>query len=209
LNALTGVVEAFGALTVAGQSVRLNRPIEARKSGLLRLFQTPQTYEELTCLENVLLSTSDRAMTGLVGSWIARPAMWRREKTRWAAASAALDRVGLGPVAGELAGLLPYGKKRLLDFARALAADPLVVMLDEPSAGLNQFETEELGQLCNELKREGLSLMVIDHKVDFIELISDRIAVIDLGSLVTVGPAEIVWSDSRVMQAYLGVTSSA
>jgi ABC-type branched-subunit amino acid transport system ATPase component len=196
-------------LSVKGVAVSLNEPAASRAAGILRLFQTPQVYKELTCMENVLLSTPDRAMSGLVGAWMARPAMWRREHQRWEAAAATLERVGLGPLAGTSAAMLPYGQQRLLDLARALAAEPVALLLDEPSAGLNQFETERLAELCNELRTDGLSLMVIDHKVDFIEAISDRVAVLELGRLIASGTAAEVWRDARVMEAYLGLTSSA
>jgi ABC-type branched-subunit amino acid transport system ATPase component len=209
LNAITGVVPATGSLSVKGVAVPLGHPAASRGAGILRLFQTPQVYKELTCIENVLLSTPDRGMTGLVGAWLARPTMWRREHQRWEAAAAVLDRVGLLPLARASAAMLPYGQQRLLDLARALAARPAALLLDEPSAGLNRYETERLAELCNELRGDGLSLMVIDHKVDFIETISDRVAVLELGRLIASGTAAEVWRDARVMEAYLGLTSRA
>jgi len=207
LNAITGVVPATGLLSVQGTEVPLGHPAAPRRVGVLRLFQTPQVYRELTCLEHVLLASSDGELRRLGGSWFARPGMWRRERARWAAAEAALERAGLGGQGDRDAGLLPYGQQRLLDLARALMADPVVLLLDEPSAGLNHLETERLGDLCRQLKSEGLSLMVIDHKVDFIENISDRVAVFELGSLIAMDKAEEVWRDPRVIEAYLGTAS--
>jgi branched-chain amino acid transport system ATP-binding protein len=207
LNAVTGVVPATGVLTVQGRDVPLGHPAAPRRAGVLRLFQTPQVYRELTCFENVLLASSDRELRRLGGAWLARPGMWRRERRRWAAAETALERAGLGDLGDRDAGLLPYGQQRLLDLARALVADPVALLLDEPSAGLNHLETERLGELCRQLKNEGLALMVIDHKVDFIESISDRVAVFELGSLIAMDRAEEVWRDPRVIEAYLGTPS--
>jgi ABC-type branched-subunit amino acid transport system ATPase component len=209
LNALTGVVDARGSLWIGDRRVRLGRPQDVRAAGTLRLFQAPQIYTELTCGENAMLSSSDTSLGGLVGAWLARPAMWRAEHRRRARAVECLARVGLGGFADVSANLLTYGQRRLLELARALAADPAVLMLDEPSAGLNRFETERLAELCLSLRDDGLSLMVIDHKIDFIDTISDRVAVLELGSLVAVGPPSTIWDDERVRAAYLGIAPEA
>ena len=131
--------------------------------------------------------------------------MLRRERARWAIAVDALTRVGLGDLAEEPAGRLTYGQRRLLELARSIAADPRVLLLDEPSAGLDASETEELSGYLNDLRDEGVSLLVIDHKLDFITGLCDRVAVLELGHLVAVGDAATVFEDQRVVDAYLGV----
>jgi ABC-type branched-subunit amino acid transport system ATPase component len=208
LNAVTGVVDADGSLAVAGRPVPLGRPLRSRAAGVLRMFQAPQTFTGLTCLENALLATDD-ASSGLGGAWLARPAMWRRERARWAVGRAALERVGLADLADEPAGLLTYGQQRLLELARAIAGDPRLILLDEPSAGLNDAETAELARLCRSLRTDGLTLVVIDHKIDFIDSICDRIAVLELGRLIAQGRPSEVWADARVIEAYLGGTVDA
>lgn len=205
INALTGVVPASGYFEVNGMRVPLGTPGRSRVAGLLRTYQSPQTYDHLSCIEDVLISTSDRRLTGVLSSWFMRPAMVRRERDRWAIAMDALGRVGLAEYAEQPASRLTYGQRRLLELARAIAAHPAVLLLDEPSAGLDASETEVLAQHLHELRREGVSLLVIDHKLDFITGLCDRVAVLELGRLVAVGDAATVFEDQRVVDAYLGV----
>jgi ABC-type branched-subunit amino acid transport system ATPase component len=209
LNAICGIVPAKGALEVDGAEVPLGRPRAAWRAGLARVFQAPQAFEALSCLENVLLSSADPAMRGVTGAWVVRPDMWRRERRRWARAMDALDVVGLAGYALQPAAMLTYGQRRLLELARALAADPKVLLLDEPSAGLNDAETAGLGDLLRQVRGGGLALLLIDHKVDFIDLLCDRIVVLELGQVIAEGPPQDVWRDRRVMSAYLGVRDDA
>jgi ABC-type branched-subunit amino acid transport system ATPase component/ABC-type branched-subunit amino acid transport system permease subunit len=205
LNALVGVVSAYGFLEVAGELVPLGVPGASRDMGLLRTYQSPQTYDRLSCIEDVLVSTSDRRYTGLLAAWFLRPLMIRRERQRWAIAVDALERVGLGALAEEPAGRLAYGQRRLLELARAIAAEPTILLLDEPSAGLDVSETDALSGYIKDLRDEGISILVIDHKLDFITGLCDRVAVLELGHLVAVGDADTVFEDQRVVDAYLGV----
>jgi ABC-type branched-subunit amino acid transport system ATPase component/ABC-type branched-subunit amino acid transport system permease subunit len=205
VNALVGVVPASGSLEVDGAPVRLGVPGASRRAGVLRTYQAPQTYDHLSCIEDVLISTSDRRHTGIVASWFLRPAVLRRERQRWGVAMDALTRVGLAEFAESPAGRLTYGQRRLLELARAIAGQPHVLLLDEPSAGLDASETEQLTGYLRALRDEGVSLLVIDHKLDFITGMCDRVAVLELGHLVAVGDAATVFEDRRVVDAYLGV----
>lgn len=205
INALCGVVPASGYFEVGGREVKLGAPGRCRSVGVLRTYQAPQTYVHLSCIEDVLISTSDRKLTGIWASWFLRPAMLRRERHRWAVANDALARVGLAELAEQPAGRLTYGQRRLLELARAIAAGPRVLLLDEPSAGLDASETEQLAGYLSDLRSEGVSLLVIDHKLDFITSLCDRVAVLELGHLVAVGDAATVFEDQRVVDAYLGV----
>ena len=205
LNALTGVVDATGSMRVRGNPVGLGRPGRIRGFGVLRTFQAPQTYAHLTCLEDVLLSTTDRRYTGITSSWFARPPMDHHERGRWEAAMAALDRVGLTHLAEAPTSRLSYGQRRLLELARVIYGEPKALMLDEPSAGLNAAETDQLAVYLQELKDDGVAILLIDHKLDFITSLCDRVAVLELGHLVAVGPAATVFADQRVVDAYLGV----
>jgi branched-chain amino acid transport system ATP-binding protein len=204
LNAVTGLVRAHGTLTVGGRRVPLGRPQAIRRAGVARTFQTPQTFGELTCIENVLLADTDRRATGLTGAWASRPAMWRREGERWARAVAALDRVGLADRAEGQAGLLSYGQQRLLELARSLVGEPRILLADEPSAGLNAAETEALAALLGALHDDGMALLVVDHKIDFIEAVSTRVVVLQLGRVIAEGPPGEVWQRAEVVDAYLG-----
>jgi ABC-type branched-subunit amino acid transport system ATPase component len=208
LNAVVGVVPASGYLEVDGQPVPLGTPGRSRAVGVLRTYQAPQTYDHLSCIEDVLVSTSDRRYTGIFASWFLRPRMLRHERARWGVAIDALTRVGLGDLAEAPAGRLTYGQRRLLEFARAIAAGPRILLLDEPSAGLDVSETDELAGYIRALRDEGVSILVIDHKLDFITGLCDRVAVLEQGRLVAVGAADTVFADQRVVDAYLGVADS-
>jgi ABC-type branched-subunit amino acid transport system ATPase component len=205
LNAVTGIVSASGRLAVAGRSRPLGRIGASRDGGLLRAFQAPQVYANLTCSENVCVADPDRHLTGLGAAWLARRPMLRRERARWARAQAALERVGLGDVADRPAGELAYGQQRMLELARVIGGDPAVVLLDEPSAGLNAAETDVLAGHLRWLRDSGVALIVVDHKIDFIAGVCDRVAVLELGRLIAVGAPHEVFADARVIDAYLGV----
>jgi branched-chain amino acid transport system permease protein len=207
LNAITGIVPANGSLRVGGRDVGLRSPEAVVRAGVRRTYQTPQRYLELSCIDNVLLSTTDRRLTGIAASIVLRPLVLRRERARWRKAGEALDRVGLLDVAEQPAGALSYGGQRLLELARVIAGDPEVVLLDEPSAGLNDRETEVLAAHLRVLRQEGVSLLVVDHKIDFISNLCDRVVVLELGRLVAEGDPHGIWQDERVQNAYLGVTA--
>jgi ABC-type branched-subunit amino acid transport system ATPase component/ABC-type branched-subunit amino acid transport system permease subunit len=205
LNALSGVVPAAGSLRVRGEPVRLGRVGRVRALAVLRTYQAPQTYDHLTCIEDVLLSTADRSRTGMVSASFERLGVVRRDRARWEAATLALERVGLTPLAEESTARLSYGQRRLLELARAINGQPRILLLDEPSAGLDASETDQLVAHLRRLQGEGVSMLLVDHKLDFITALCDRVAVLELGRLVAVGPAATVFEDQRVVDAYLGV----
>ena len=210
LNALTGVVRASGELRVDARSVQFARPESfPRRAGLARVYQAPQLVPELTCVENVLLGAADRANEGLAAAWLGRPMMWRHERSRLADAYGQLDRVGLANRGAEAASRLTYGDQRLLELARALAAHPKVLMLDEPSAGLNDQETDALATILLGVRSDQTTLLLVDHKIDVIDQLCDRVLVLELGQRIALGSPAEVWADERVMDAYLGVENHA
>jgi branched-chain amino acid transport system ATP-binding protein len=209
LNALCGVVPAVGKLQVDEREVPLANPRRSCLAGIARVFQAPQTFTGLSCLENVLLGSDDRRWRGMTGAWLNRPGMVRHERARWAQAHDLLDLVGLGPFAAEPAESLTYGQQRLLELARAAMARPRLVLLDEPSAGLNDAETAGLAELLRQLRMDGPPMVLIDHKVDFLDGLCDRIVVLELGSVIAEGRPTEIWTNDRVRRAYLGVGPDA
>ena len=181
-----------------------SRPRSARAAGIVRAFQTPQVWDALTCLENVVLGIDDGRPATLRDALLARGAMRRVEERRWARATEALERVGLRDLADRRAQSLTYGQRRMLEIARTLVASPSFLLLDEPSAGLNQTETAFLGRLLAEVRDGGTALLVVDHKIDFLDEIVDRLVVLQLGTVIAEGPPEEVWGDQAVIDAYLG-----
>jgi branched-chain amino acid transport system ATP-binding protein len=205
LNAISGLTHASGSLRVDGARIPLNRPSAPRRAGFLRTFQTPQVFTEMSCIENVLLSASDRRGIGLLGSFLSRPWMWRAERGRIADAKAALDRVGLGHLAARSATGLAYGQNRHLEIARAIAARPKYLAMDEPSAGLNQSETQRLSKLIKSIAADGVTILVVDHKIDFLRGICSRMMVLQLGEVIADGSPDDVFANPAVVDAYLGV----
>lgn len=207
LNAVCGVVPARGRLEVAGHPVRLGAPRVVARAGIGRVFQAPQTFEALSCIENVLLASADPRARGLLGATVLRPLMWSREQRRWLEAHEALALVGLEGATATPAHMLTYGERRLLDVARAIVSAPRVLLLDEPSAGLNDSETAALGDLLTRVHEEReVPILVIEHKIDFLDRLCDRVVVLDVGRVIASGPPDEVWRDERVMSAYLGAT---
>ena len=205
LNALTGVVTASGTVRVGEHDVPLGDPGGARRAGILRTHQTPHNYGELSCLDNACLAMLDPAGRNVLSSLVRRRHVARHEQVRWERAAAALERVGLSHLAEVPASALTYGQARLLELARSLAGDPAVLLMDEPSAGLNAAETDELADLLESVRADGITMVLVDHKVDFVDRLCERIVVLDQGAVIAAGSPAEVWADQRVVDAYLGV----
>ncbi|MGE0877371.1 MAG: ABC transporter ATP-binding protein [Acidimicrobiia bacterium] len=204
LNAICGLVKAKGNVKVRGQNITMGSPGAVVRQGVFRTFQTPQVDPAMTCMENVMVGSPDKAGRGPVASWVTRPLMWKHDKGRWEEAAEALDRVGLLDRANLSAQALSYGDRRLLEIARALMARPSLLLMDEPAAGLSAGETQRLADLLLEITRGGLGLLVIEHKISFLEQLVQRLVVLELGRMIAQGKPEDVWKDPAVVAAYLG-----
>ena len=173
------------------------------KLGIARTFQNIRLFKSQTAFENVLIATHMRRTSNIFSA--AFGLNYREEKRNRDRAMELLRIVGLDDVAGEKATSLPYGKQRRLEIARALATEPTLLLLDEPAAGMNPQETLELGEFIRQIKNDfNLTVFVIEHHMDLVMGISDRIYVIEFGKLIAEGTPEEIQNNQAVIDAYLG-----
>ena len=209
LNALNGLVPATGRVELGGRASRLGVPGWSRRLGLVRTFQTPQIYDELSCLDNIRIADPDRRGTTLLAALFRPLYVARREKERLGRARGALAALGAEHLETRPVASLSYGERRWVELSRAVVADARVVLLDEPSAGLNDVETGRLVDVIDALREQGASVVLVDHKVDFISRVCDRIVVLDFGRVIAEGTPQRVFSDPLVIEAYTGAPPAA
>ena len=204
-NVCSGVIPpTSGHIFFNGEQVTGLRPEQIARKGLGRTFQNIQLFRLMTVLENVRIGCHINTKTNVWDSLVHTKTYREDEVNSMERARAVLAQVGLTEYADTLAGNLAYGIQRKVEIARALAADPKVLLLDEPAAGMNPYETASLKEFIQSLNRMGYTIVVIEHDMKFMMSLCDRIMVINFGKKLCEGTPEVIRNDPQVHEAYFG-----
>jgi len=204
-NMLTGVYEiASGAISFEGKTISGMKPQEIVDIGISRTFQNLRLFPKMRVIENVLVGTHIRTRYHFWDAVFRTPRFRKEEAERTLRAIEILESIGMGQHMDNYAKNLPYGEQRKVEIARAIATDAKLILLDEPAAGMNPQESEELMRFIRELRGNGYTILLIEHDMSVVMNISDRIYVLDHGKLIAHGLPEEVANNPAVVEAYLG-----
>ncbi|HEX4224751.1 MAG TPA: ABC transporter ATP-binding protein [Pseudonocardiaceae bacterium] len=205
-NAMTGVYKpTSGQVLLEGRSLGRRKRYQITRMGIARTFQNIRLFGEMTALENVVVGADARHKTSVPGALLRLPRHHREEREVVERATALLEFVGIADRAADKARNLPYGYQRRLEIARALATEPKLLCLDEPAAGFNPREKEDLMGLIRKIRDDGYTVLLIEHDMRLVMGVTDRIVVLEFGKLIANGSPAEIRDNPAVIAAYLGV----
>lgn len=204
-NAITGfTTPTGGSVHFFGKDMTKLNATEHCREGMARTFQNIRVFGQMSVLENVLVGMHKNMKSNIFQIFLHTASQKAEEKRTIEKAHEILDFLEIGDVANEISGSLPYGTQRKVEIARALASDPRMILLDEPTAGMNPQEKDDLMKLIEGIRKRGPAIVVIEHNIKFMLGLCSRIAVLDFGKLIAVGDPEEVANNPQVIEAYIG-----
>jgi branched-chain amino acid transport system ATP-binding protein len=205
LNCISGIYRGEGTIRFRGESIAARKPHDIARLGIARTFQHGELFANLTVVENLLIGRHSRFRTNPLGEILFLPRVRNEEINQRAAIERIIEFVELEAFRHVSVGDLPFGTQKIVGFARALALEPALLLLDEPSAGLNRQEREDLARFILRIKHQlGIAMIWIEHDMQMVADLSDRIHVLDYGRTLVQGSPDEVLNDPKVIRAYLG-----
>ncbi len=193
-----------GSIHFLGKNITGLKPFDVCSLGICRTFQNLQVFGNLSVLENVMVGRHSRSRSGFLKCGFGFPSTLKEERDIQARALEQLVFIGLENRAGELAENLPFGEQRLLELGRALGSEPKLLLLDEPASGLNDTESQRMAEVIKEIQRRGITVLLVEHNMDFVMNLCDQIVVLNYGEKIAEGTPEVIQNDAHVIEAYLG-----
>ncbi len=204
-NIISGIYrQSSGSISLEGRDISTASPEQLARLGMVRTFQNIELFGAMSVHENVMVGLHSRSSCGLISCSLKMPWTLREERRIRAEAEKWLEFTGIADLAAVTAANLPFGKGRLLEIARALAVGPRIILMDEPAAGLNSRETQALALLIRSIRDMGITIVLVEHDMDLVMDICDRIVVLNLGMKLAEGTPREIQENREVIAAYLG-----